>query len=677
MNFPARYTVPGTILALALLGFMGLTFVAGCANETEQVDSTVMVAISYPAPGAFVNKKRFKVQGSASGVSQVEVNGQRAEVTSGKWEVLVDFAEGAATATATARGTTASVDFVVDTIAPKIVLDAPARGLFVAEADGDQVVFRGQVVEESSGLKVLGLDGAGVQFDADGRFTHTARLQPGYNEFELKAIDHAGNASRTLRAVVFGPLVDPAAEIDSAAEIQLDADTLETASQVIVGLLTPERVGEFVQVALADNQSITVEGVAFDQPAVSIVPRSADALHDDGYLQVKIHVENLEVSGSASLSGEVYPATIKVDELTVSTEVLLGASSAGGLDISMQNTELALQEEALHFDVAGVSEAELGDGLRNLLRTMATSVARAAFSDLLGDELFDALYDPGMLRRQVELLGRRLEFQFYVRKVRVTQAGVFVRAALAVLTPRFEDIPQVPGALDLPLGERTPATLSADMLFTTHRTAVNRILHGAWHSGLLNQRLVGDDFAGFQLPVALNAGALSLLLGREIGDLAPGNTPAGMRLRPQLPPLVSLSSERSAADANKIRLHLGELLADLELLPKDGAPIAIATVALFVDINAQFEVRDGQLALALDAKVRANVDQKPTVELDDQKVEGLFEDLTKLATQLIGNKLQLGAEADLGWLKIEDVRAEVHGEDDDQLTLGAQLSAQP
>lgn len=666
---------------LRCLLFIGLSgaLLFGCSGDPDSQNSAdAALTITYPESGAFINKSRVTVRGTASGVDAIEVNGNHADVVGGEWTVLVEFDEGDALATASAGGVQAEVDFVVDTVAPVINLAQPARGLIVGEGAGNEIVFAGQVDEQSSGIKVLGLDGAGVSFDDAGDFTHNTSLKPGYNEFELKAVDGAGNTSKTIRAVLFGPLAGATDEIDSAAEILLSPGLFDEASDVIVSLMTPARISEFVQTSMADNENIDLDSVEFSNVEVEIAPHSQDPLHANGYVTLELSVDALEIAGTASFGGDDYPVTITIDHLEVSTEVMMAASDSGGMDISFGESVLNFEDEDLHFDIAGATEQDLDDGLRNVLLDVATGVAKTAFSEILSDELFDSLYDPGLLRRSVELLGRTLEFQLYIRQVRVTEGdGLFVKASIAVVSPKFEDVPDAPGALNLVQGPRTATSLQGDLLFSTRRSAVNRLLHGAWRSGLLNLALVGSDFAGFELPVELSASELSLLLDPRIAQLADNSTPAGLKLRPLLPPVAALKNSATATDAgsNDIRLHLGELMVDLQLLPQNGAPIDVASVALFLDITAQFRARDGKLALSLDATARADVDAEPAFDLDDAKIEDLLTQLVTIATQMLGDEMQLGAETELGWLTITEPEAEVHGTEFDQLSVVAGVEA--
>lgn len=651
---------------------------AGCAeDQTDGQLGPAAVEITYPEAGSFVNKSRIRVRGTADGADEVMVNGQKADVVGGEWEVLVPFDEGPVTATATARDAETSVDFTVDTIAPHIVLDSPDRGLFVDETAPAEISFEGTATDEGSGLQVLALDGEVVEHDAQGAFAHTATLEDGYNEFVVRAVDKAGNESTKLRAALRGPLADPTAEIDDAAEVLFSPDALTTATDVIEALMTPERVTQFVQSSLADNSTIAVDAVSFDTLDVSLVANSPDATHQDGYLTVEVAVTSLAIDGTATIGGDDYPATITIDQATIDTEVNIAASDAGGLDITFGQSNLEVAEEDLHFNFDGLTEQDLSQGQRDTLRSVALSVARAAFSELLSDQLFDQLYDPGVLHREVELLGRTLEFQLYVRRVRITSEGVYINASIAIVSPRYEDVPDAPGALNLPLGQRSAPSIDGDVMFTTNRTAIDRLLHGAWRSGLLSLELAGSDFAGFELPVELNASALSLLLDDGIAQLDTADTPAGLRLRPQLPPVASLAPSDSDGASNDIGIELGELLVDLQLLPDGAQPIDIATVAVFLDIRATFEARDGKLALSLQADARADLDAEPALDLDDRKVEDLFVDLISLATEMLGDKMELTSAAELQWLTIDNPQAEVHGAQNDQVSITADLNANP
>src|SRR5690554_2211504 len=156
----SRFT---TICILFLLR-LNCAPIFGCSDETtpNKGTSDATLTITYPQSGAFINQTQIMVRNTAQGVDTLKVNGQHAKVVSGKWKMLVNFAEGTAKATASADNAEATIDFVVDTIAPVIELTQPTRGLMRDDTSGNEVVFAGRVSEKSSGLKVLGLDGTGI-----------------------------------------------------------------------------------------------------------------------------------------------------------------------------------------------------------------------------------------------------------------------------------------------------------------------------------------------------------------------------------------------------------------------------------------------------------------------------------------------------------------------------------
>jgi hypothetical protein len=662
---------PRSILLLAIVVVCTCFF--GCAEEpTDRQGQEVSLAITSPTEGSIVDEARFRVRGTAEGAREVDVNGQSTGVFNDEWDVLIDFEEGPATVTAEAGGEVATVDFYVDTTAPVIDLVSPERGLFIDEADSPEVTFAGQVVEEGSGIKALSLDGAAVDFDDDGQFSHTVTLEAGYNEFELRAVDEAGNVTVARRAALYGPTVDPASEIDSAAEVFIKPSTLEVAAEAIEAILTPERLTAFASEAMADNETIDIDTLTYDSLSVTITPNSAQPGDERGYLEVVIHVVGLEMDGTATFSSSDYDVTIGIDEVTVTTQITLSATDAGGLEIGIQGSELELDEEDLHF-VAGDFSDEDSDTLRGL----AATVVELAFSELLGDQVFDELFDPDVLRRQVELLGRTLEFQLFIRQVRVTGAGVYLNMGLAIDSPPYDGLPQVPGALNLPLGTPDAVDLDRDVQATTHRHALNRVLHGVWRAGLLHLRLEGDDFEGFDLPFDLDAGALALLFDERIRDLAGRDTPAGLKLQPLLPPVSSLATSKAAEDGQSIDLRVGELLVDLQLLPAGGSPIDLVTLALFIDLTAEFKAEDGQISVVLEANSRADVAEEHDIDFDDTELERLFENLFDTAVLMIGQEMDLSAQAELEWFTLEDIEATVHGHEGDQLSVGADVVANP
>ncbi|MFW5966194.1 MAG: hypothetical protein ACOCV2_01695 [Persicimonas sp.] len=663
-------------LSFAVLPFL---WCFACGGEDGTADpSQGSVEITSPEEGAHVGEERVRVKGEASSaIERVEVNGETADVTGGEWEALVEFEPGEVTATATAvdaEEVRDSVDFVVDTEVPEIVLDAPDRGTFVEEEEGNTVTFEGRVTDNADKLRAFALNDEVVEYDDDGNFSHDASLEPGYNEFEVRAADEAGNESSVRRAVMYGPMVDSGAPMDSAFALVADARMYELMTEVIEGFLTPERVTDDVQSATADEEQVDVTEVTFDDLSVDIVP----VTDGSGYLEVEVHVTGLEIDGEAHFGDGTYPMTIAIDEAVVTSDVYLEPDGEGDLRVDFEEHQLELESEDLHFEFDGMSEDDLGESERDLLQSVAETAAESAFSELLDDELVEEMYDPGMLHREFEILGRTLEIELEIQHINIRSGETYVDLGAAIVSDRFEEVPEAPGAVQWPGQQLEIPSLERDLLVASHRGTIDRILHGVWHAGLLTLQLGPSDFADFELPIDLNADSLGTFLDADIADLAEGDTPVGLRLRPQLPPVAAMGdqAEKSESDDDVLGMRMGDLLVDIELWPEDGDPIEVATLALFLDAEAVVEAdEEGSLNLELGAEARADVAGEPAVELDEEDTEDFVSDMVGIAVEMMGDESELTSEYEVDWLTIRNVEPRVYGEDDDQLSVEAELEA--
>ncbi|MFW5968978.1 MAG: hypothetical protein ACOCV2_15745, partial [Persicimonas sp.] len=635
------------------------------------------VEITEPEEGDFLGETRVRVRGEASSaIDRVKVNGESTEVASGEWDVLVDFEPGPATATVTAaeaEDVTDSVDFTVDTEPPVIELESPERGTFVEEDEGDQITFEGTVSDDSEKLRAFAINQEAVDYDDDGRFRHDVDLEQGYNEFEVRAADEAGNESTVRRAVMYGPMVDSTTPIDSAAALVADSEMYDMLTEIIEAYLTPDRVTDAVKSSVADEDQIEISRVDFEDLSVDITP----VTDDGGYLQVEVDVTNFEIEGEAHFGDGSYPMTITVDQARVTSDVYLEPDGEGDLRVDFEEHALELESEDLHFEFDGMSEDDLGEDERDLLQTVAESAAESAFSELLDDELVEELYDPGMLRREFEILGRTVEVELEILDINVRSRETYVDLGAAIVSDRFEDVPKAPGAIHWGSDQVEVPTLERDLLVASHRGAVDRLLHGVWRSGLLTLQLGPSDFSDFELPIDLNADALGAFLKADLDDLASGDTPVGFHLRPQLPPVAAMGEQSlgEPGEDDVLGMRVGDLLVDIELLPEDADPVHVATLALFVDAEAVVEAEEGSLNLELDAEARADIAGEPAVDLDEEETEDFVTDMVGIAVEMMGDESELTSGFEIEWLSVENVEPRVYGEDDDQLSVEADLEA--
>jgi hypothetical protein len=659
--------------AVLVLSLLPAALLLSCGPDNG-VGDTAAISITYPEEGAFIGDSQVEIRGTATDLDEVTVNDQTTDVIGGEWSVRVGFSEGDVTATATSGDVSDSVSFVVDTTPPQLELTSPKRGLFAPAADGPEVQFEGTVTDEGSGVELLKRDNVAVEWDEQGAFSHTFTAEAGYNQTAMTAIDRAGNEATVIRGLLHGPMTDPTAEIEDAVEVLATPDAIDTATTVVEELMTPERITDFATGAF-ENDAIALTSIDYDTLDVQATPEPADANHDAGYIDMQVFVENMVIEGTVTLGDGDYPTTITVDEATLTTEVSLAANDEGGLAITLGNTNLALADEDLHFTVESQNGGQLSDDDVEILRDIAANAVRLAFGELLSDRLIDLLYDPGILRREITILGRTLEFQLYVRDTRISTDGVYVNTSLQLLSDRYADVPEAPGALNLPLGPEQTPTIEGDLLLTSHQNGVNRLLHGVWRSGLLHQELSGSDFAGVELPFELQANALSAIIDSRIADLEGPDASAVLTLRPQLPPVSDLDETEGG---NSFAVDLGELLVDIAVVPSGGGePTAVATVALFLDITATVVPEDGQLGIQLEADAQADLDAEPAFDMDDQAIEEALVNLMELALEVVGEDLQLGAETELLWLTVSNPQTQVHGEENDQLSITVDVAPNP
>lgn len=605
------------------------------------------VEIASPKEGELVNTKRVKISGTASEVSSVLVNDTVADVVAGEWSALVTLSEGPATVTVSADSATDVVSFVVDATGPKITLTSPERGFYATE---DTVTLAGKVEESGTGIEAVSFGGQPIALDAAGNFSISVPLVQGYNEFEVEARDRAGNIETGIRAGLLGPTIDPVEPIENAFQLFVREEALDVVEAAAVAIATPEFVTNYVKEAFV-NQYVTIDAITFDPLQISLTPQA-------GKLLLELNATNVAITGSFTVEPDTYPTTINVAKLGVQMELDAAPDANGGLALSFSQANLDLLEEDITFTLSDLTQDDI-----SFLRGLIYDVTTAAFSNFLSDRLFDELLDPEVLNRKVEILGRTLNFQLKFKKIDILPDGMLVVLDVVMPADKFPAVRDVPGAYAPLTGNPNGPMSKNDILFTSTANALDRLVHGVWRSGLLHQELNGNDFAGRELPVTLTSDALGLVLDPAIGGLAPAGTPAFVRLRPLLPPIVQIQ------EGGILGMRLGEFLIDLELRPS-GAPIPVATFAVFLDLGLDIDVEGVEIKISFTTDLRADLDAEPSADLNDQQAEALFEAIVAVIPSLLSDALTIKGEKDITWVKLTHPELETHGLDPlDHVTL--------
>lgn len=610
--------------------------------------SNAAVDITYPREGEIINASRVKVKGTAQDVASVTVNDTVVDVVAGQWEAVVTFPEGEVTVSATARSATDAVSFVVDSVGPKIVLTSPERGFYT---QATSVTVTGKVEDTGTGIEAVAYGGQTVGLNGDGTFTIEMPVQPGYNEFEIEARDRAGNAETAIRAGLVGATVDPLMPISNAFQLFVRDEALTVIEAAAAEIASPEFITSYVKEAFA-SQYVAIDAITFDPLSIQISPRN-------GKLFVELDATNVQIAGTFTIDPDTYPTTIQVAKIGVDVEVDATIDANGGLQFQFGTANLELLEEDITYTIADLTQEDV-----QFLRGVIVSVAEAAFANFVSNRLFDELFDPEVLNRRIELLDRVLTFQLKFKTINILPDGILVQLDVTMPDDKFASVRDVPGAFAPAVGNPNGPASQNDVLFTSHANALDRILHGVWRSGLLHQELNGNDFAGKELPVTLTSDALALVLDPAIGSLAPVGTPAFVRLRPQLPPVMQIE------EGGKMGMRLGEFLVDIELRPASGAPIPVATFAFFLNLGLGIGVDGVEIKLSFTTDLKADLDAEPSADLRDQQAEALFESVVALIPSLLSEALTIKGEADITWLKLTTPEIETHGVDPlDHVTL--------
>ncbi len=637
-----------------LFSLFSLAFFS-CSDEGTSPPSPA-IDVLWPTEGELVNTTRVKVRGTASAATSVTVNNTVADVVAGEWEAVITVLEGPVTVNANASTATDAVSFIVDSKGPKVVLSSPERGFYATEG---MITLAGRVDEVGTGIESVSFGGQPLTLDAAGNFSKEVPLVAGYNQFEVSARDRAGNEESSIRAGIYGPVVDPLLQIDNAFQLFVRAEALDVVEAAAVQIASPEFITAYVKEAFM-NQYVVIENITFDPLDISITPRA-------GKLFVELNATNVKMTGAFTIDPDTYPTTITIAKLGVSVDVDASPDANGGLSLAFGTATLDLLEEDISFTIADLTQDDI-----TFLRGLIVDVAQAAFANFLSERLFEELLDPAVLTRKVQLLGRTLTFQVKFRSIDILPDGILVALDVTMPEEKFPAVRDVPGAYAPVTGNPNGPRSTNDLLFTANANGLDRLMHGLWRSGLLHQELTGNDFNGIELPFSLTSDALGLVLDPAISGLAPSGTPAFVRLRPLLPPIMSFGAD------NRLGLMLGEFLIDVELRPVGGEAIKVATFAFFLDLGIGIAVDGVEIKISFTTDLKADLDAEPTADLDDKRSEALFEAFVALIPSLLSDALVLKGEADVTWVKLQNPEVEVHGlEPLDHVTLSVGMAPNP
>ena len=642
-----------------LLGIVFLSTFSACGKDRSGA-ARPSVEIVEPEEGALINVDRLRVRGTAANVDRVEIDGVVAEVVGDEWEALVPVAQGEVTLTATGDGATDTVTFTVDSRPPALTVTGPERALYKLSSQGDTVLVTGTVSDEGTGLEVLKVGEQIIRPATSGAWQYEFPLKPGLNEIAVTARDVAGNTVDDIRGVMYGDFTSPTQTIDPAFNIWIDQQSLPVMEEVIEGFVTPNNVAVLMSRYFM-NEYVQISSTTFDPIDFNV------GLRQD-VIDLEFVITNLVIQGMFTIGGDPMPATVEIRRMRVALEADPVVLGGGDLNVNFSNAVLELDPADLSYDLAGLTDEDSA-----FLEEQIIDIARTGFGYALSQGIFDSLYDPNILKRKIQLFGREIVFNLEIVAMDVFADGLLVKTTMEMPADRFAGVrDDAPGALNRLPGPGTGVETSEDIQFTVTRNALDRIMHGIWYSGLLHYELAGSDFEGKMLPFELTAGSLGTVIDGQISSLAGASTPAGLRLRPMFPPVAEYDVENK-----RLLVRIGEFMMDLVLMPQGQEPIVVATLSAFLDLSVRLAIEGVAVKLSFETELRADVAEEPHVDLDDEKAEGLLQDLIALIPAMVAQELLLYGESDINWVNLSAPIVDVHGANLDYATISLAMEANP
>jgi len=318
-----------------------------------------VIAITSPATGTFTRQTSATVSGTASddvSVAKVTVNGIEVPLTNGTWSAIVTLsgADGAKTITAVATDTTgkstpASIEIILDTTPPALVVTTPVAGAIVANPS---LTISGTVSDAGSGLDTVTCNGTAATI-ASGTFTCNVALLEGSNTIALVATDKVGNQATSPLSIQLDTRAPEIMVLAPVANTCVNGTSLQIAGRAIdphLGTIklsiTPDAGSTTVTPAADGSFSATLP--LGGEGKFVVVVEAADAAGHNAVAAIPITVDRtnpaIEItSGGAAFTGGAFnhPIIINVraidaDPAAVVTSTLGSAPFVSGTSVAAE-----------------------------------------------------------------------------------------------------------------------------------------------------------------------------------------------------------------------------------------------------------------------------------------------------------------------------------------------------
>jgi hypothetical protein len=591
------------------------------------------------------------VQGTTEGVDVVSVNNQIVEVDgAGAFSITVQVEEGDQLVAVEAEGLpTVFVPVVVDTQGPIIHLKSPQRGAFQIAGQQDRIVVHGSVMDAVTSVESVRINEEVFRVAADGTFSAEIAPHRGANLIIVEATDAVGHTSSTTRGVVYGDFADWGEPAKDGIHARLGVDSLGVLEEAFADALAGSFSGDLIPADQGGEFRVT--GMSYEDIVLDLVPQL-------GYFDATIFIYDLRIEVETEQTIVFIPVTItgqiKVNPAEIRTRLYIAANGRGGLDVRLEGGDVELH----NFDLDLDGLAGLIDGLiEGMVEDLARDMFRQAISDLDTGDLLGA----GGLSVPMEIAGRTGSLDLLLTRFDIDPQGLTFSADTGLNLPPDPQVRPSPGTLKTPGVAPGNARMDRMIRFSLADDFVNGLLGNLWRAGALHVADIGEALGGEGgeggIGLELNASTFALLVGADVLDYAPADTPVAISIEPLLPPVARIGGP----DGETMQVIIADMMIGFSLKPADGPPIHFATMALALDLRIDVAFVDGELDLSVTVDVVADLADEPLFDIGDEQFEtvvaALFGQLPNLLGEGgLGGLLGGGDTAGGGELVNTDVR---------------------
>ena len=440
------------------------------------------------------------------------------------------------------------------------------------------------------------------------------------------ATDGAGHVSSAQRSVVSGRFEPVDAPVDRALDVELGRAGLDALVEQAREALEATPLEELAPMGRSGDFELT--SFSYEATDVDLTP-------DLGGFDIRVRIHGLRVGVRVEKRVLFIPVVIRgsasadVAELSAFLSVMATSDGAVAMDLGDASVDL----RGFRYDIEGLPGL-----LEGLLAGVVRDLAEGALEDAVEGVVMPSLFDPADLVQPVRLGEATLTVAMKLSLLTVSPEGLRFQAAVSAsaadLGPVAPERPAAPGAIcDVASGAGRGGP-EGPLRVSVSADALNRLLHVAWRAGALDMSVdLGGD--GGAAPIQLDVAGIGAALGAPLDEVAPGDAPVTLSLRPLLPPVLVPAPVGDPTKA--ATLAMGDMMLELLARPPGRDPLSLLSVALAIEADLPSGDPGEERGLA-DLRIHADLDAS-AVDVRAEAVEEGVARLLALAAPLLQGAL--------------------------------------